>query len=114
MSDQSIETIELSIDHSKQLISRKASLEKLIKNREFKTIILEGYFEKEAQRLVMLKSDPNMQSDESQKEIIKHIDSIGLLRQYFNGIRVLGNQAEKALVADEATKEEMLEEDLNV
>lgn len=113
MSDYDIETIEVSMDHAKTMLDLKKSLDKLLKNRDFKAVIMDGYFEKEAQRLVFLKSEYTMQSEENQREIIKQIDSIGSLRQYFNMVRALGQQAEKSMEDLENTREELLNEGLD-
>jgi hypothetical protein len=113
MSAHDIEEIELSIEHSKKLIARKQSLQKLIKNRDFKAIITEGYFEQEAQRLVLMKAEPSMQNEEAQKEILRQIDAIGSLRQYFMMINALGNNAEKALEDHEETLSELMAEGID-
>lgn len=114
MSDYDIETIEISMEHAQKMLDLKKSLDKLMKNRDFKNIVLEGYFEKEAQRLVMLKSDYTMQSPDNQAEIIKQIDSIGSFRQYLNMVRALGQQAEKSMDDLENTRTELLNEELDV
>jgi hypothetical protein len=92
-----IEQIEITEQSAKAKVELGRALNKLVGNREFKKLILEEYFEKEAARLVMLKAEPNMQDDESQKRIIKDIDAIGNLRQYFRAIEQLSMMAEKSL-----------------
>ena len=57
MIDNQVEEIELEINQAKEKVALKDSLEKLIKNRDFKKVITEGYFEQEAIRLVLLKAD---------------------------------------------------------
>lgn len=111
MSDYDIETIELSIEHAKKSVAMKRSLDRLLKNRDFKTVFLDGYFEHEPARLVLLKADPSMQDDGSQKEIMKQIDAIGSVRQYMTTIIQLGRMAEKAMEEDQRTREELLAED---
>jgi DNA-binding transcriptional regulator YhcF (GntR family) len=111
MENHDLETIELSIEHAKKAIALKTSVERLTRNRDFKAVFTEGYFEKEAQRLVFLKADPSMQDEADQKEIIKQIDAIGVLRQYLSTQMHLGRMAEKALEEDERTREELLAEE---
>lgn len=113
MSQHDLETIELSIKHAKKSVDLMKSVDRLTKNRDFKAVFLDGYFEKEAVRLVLLKADPNMQSEESQAEIIKQMDSIGSVRQYLSAIIQMGRMAEKAIADDEATREAILEEELD-
>lgn len=113
MSQHDLETIELSMKHAKKAIDSKVALERLTRNRDFKAIVLEGYFESEAVRLVLLKSDPNMQSDESQKEILKQIDAIGSLRQYLRNVMHMGDMAGKAMEDYEQSREEILQEELD-
>lgn len=113
MSQHDLETVELSIDHANKSINLRNSLEKLTKNRDFKAVVLEGYFESEAVRLVLLKADPSMQDEESQKEIVKQIDAIGSFRQYLRTVMQLGDMASKAKDDYEQTREELLAEELS-
>jgi len=104
--------IELSIEEARKLISLGDSLERLRSNRDFKKLINDGYFDQEAIRLVHLKSDPNMQSADSQKAIISQMDSIGSFKQFLQTVAFKSNMAAKAIEADEQTREELLAEGL--
>lgn len=108
MSQQQIEEIELNITEAKKIVAQGKALEKLLSNRDFKKIFLEGYLEKEAVRLVHLKADANMQSEESQEAILTQIDAIGSLTYYMQKIRQQAMHAEKAIEADEETRDELL------
>jgi len=108
--DTQIESVELSIKQAELHINGKESLEKLTKNPEFTSIILEGYFKEEASRLVLLKAEPSMQGIEEQTQITKSIDSIGYLRQYFNTMMQFGKMAEKALEDHRETLDELRKE----
>ncbi len=105
-----LEQIEVSIDQAKDAIKKRDRLKRLIKNRDFKELIDDGYFEGEAVRLVHLKSDANVQDEEQQAYIVKGIDAIGFFRSYLRTIFQQGNAAETALAAHEATREEILSE----
>lgn len=107
---QIIETLEINIKAARKTKQLGKSLANLSRNSDFKSLILEGYFEKEAIRLVALKSDPNMQDAESQDSLIKQMDAIGGLRQYFSAVLQLSRMAEKAITDDEQTREEILAE----
>ena len=110
MSSIELEYLEQNIKQSQKIVDLGDTLERLRNNRDFKKIILEGYFEKEAVRLVHLRSDPNMQSNESRLAIDKQIDAIGTLHQYFQTITTMASMAQRGLVADEATRDELLAE----
>ncbi len=93
MSQQEIQLLEEFIDEQQVRIKDAEALDRLLRNRDFKRIIDNGLFNKEATRLVMLKADPDNQDDFRQSEILKGIDSIGYLRNHFNAIVSLGVQA---------------------
>ncbi len=108
--EQQMEQVEVSIEKAREGIRRLGRLNKLTANTDFKELILEGYFEQEASRLVLLKASPNMQDDAAQKAIILAIDSIGHFRQHLYTIMHVGRMAQKALADDEETREQLLSE----
>lgn len=109
-SDAQIEEIEVKINEAKEVIERKKALMRLTDNKDFKSIVLDGYFKDEASRLVLLKADYEMQDEMSQNQIKKSIDAIGYFRLYLRTVMQLGAQMEKDLAADEQTREELLSE----
>lgn len=112
MSTETIQAIEHNIKNAKGIIEFGNALERLRGNKDFKRVILEGYFEQEAIRLVHLKSDPNMQSPVLQQSIVKDVDAIGSLSQYFNVVMFKTAQALKSIGADEEARDEILAEEL--
>jgi len=106
--DMQLEQIEISMKQAQKSIDRMASLQKLTNNKEFIKIVLEGYFEGEASRLVLLKADPALQSVEDQKQLDNSITAIGYLRQYFITINQIGRMSEKTLNDDQEAQEEIL------
>ena len=108
--DAQVEEIEVKINEAKEVIERKKALMRLTDNKDFKTIVLDGYFEDEASRLVLLKADYEMQDERSQNQIKKSIDAIGYFRLYLRTVMQLGAQMEKDLEADQKTREELLSE----
>ena len=110
MSNQ-IKVIEESIKSAKKLVELADALERLKSNKDFKTIVMEGYFEKEAIRLVQAKSNPALQSAEMQKSIITQIDSIGNLNVYFTTLVQQASIARKSIEQDEAELEELAAEE---
>ena len=104
--------IEANIREARKFIELDESLERLSSNRDFRKLIKEGYFEKEAIRLVGLKADPSMQTPERQATIIVAIDGIGRLQEFFRGIKFNADQARKAIAAGEEQLEELAAEEL--
>lgn len=113
MSKDTVQAIEENIQQAKKMVEQGNALERLRNNRDFKHIIQEGYFEKEAIRLVHLKVDPNMQTAERQQSIIRDMDAIGSLNQYLQGVYRKADMAAKAIQADEEARDEILAEELN-
>jgi hypothetical protein len=105
-----VQDIDISIEQATSTINKMVSFNKLRNNKSFEEVILKGYFEEEASRLVLMKAEPSMAGPQDQELLLKHIDAIGYLRQYFNTILQFGRMAEKAKLADEQTREEMLAE----
>lgn len=87
-------------------------LERLQENRDFIKLITEGYFEQEAIRLVRAKANNEMQTPEKQAAIMKDIDGIGALYQYFDTVRALGQIANRHLENIEAQRTEIFAGDM--
>jgi len=108
--DEQIESVEISMDLAKKVVTRRDMLLRLYSNKDFEQLISEEYFTNEASRLVLIKADPDMQTKDKQKGIERSMVGIGALRQYFQVIMQQGNMAERALLADAETHEELLQE----
>jgi hypothetical protein len=102
MSD--IQEIELSMDHAKELVERKNAVLKLSNNREFKKIVLDGYFKDEAARLAGLSADVTVKANRD--DIFLAIQGISTLRQYFQMIVRMGEVAESELAEYQETLDE--------
>jgi len=110
---EQLQQLEVSLDQAKEAVALKQAVLDLSKNKNFKKVVNDGYFKEEAARLVLIKSDDNMQEEDKQKSIGRQIDAVGTFRQYLATQIALGNMAERAIEADENTREEILEEDLS-
>lgn len=106
--EEQLESIDVSIEMAQKSVNNMTDLIKLTSNKEFKNIIEEGYFVKEASRLVLVKADPSQQGEAEQAAIEKAINAIGFLRQYFVQIMQIGRMNEKAIIDDELTREDIL------
>lgn len=105
-----VQAIEANIKAARKLVELGDAFERLKSNKDFKAIITEGYFEKEAIRLVQAKANPSLQSDDAQRSILTQIDAIGNLNMYFTTIVQQASMAAKSIEQDEAMVEEMREE----
>lgn len=112
MSQHDIEAIEVSLKDAQKAVDLGKALDRLLTNRDFKKVILEGYFEHEAIRLVQLKSAPAMQRPEYQAVILRDIDAIGSLRQHLDSVRAFATQMACEIGALEETRAELLAEEL--
>jgi uncharacterized FAD-dependent dehydrogenase len=101
---------ERAIEDAREDVALADALQRLHENKDFKKIVLTDYFEKNAQRAVMMKSDPTQQSPEKQKDIDNVIVGIGQLGMYFHKIFVFGERSANGLRDDIQTQAEMIEE----
>ncbi len=108
MANNDLDAIEKSIQQSKICIDAGNALKRLKDNKDFIAIVIKGYFESEAIRLVHLKADPNMQKPTSQEDIIKQIDAIGAFNNYMGTVLFRADMSLKSLEDDEQAKEEIL------
>ena len=105
-----LSSLESSIKQSQDDIQFGQALERLRSNRDFNTVINKGYFEAEAIRLVHLKADPKMQTEQHQVDILKQMDSIGALNQFMQTKLHIARLALRSLEADKETRDELLAE----
>lgn len=112
MHTNELQQIEVNIKQAQKTVDLGEAFERLSVNRDFKKVITEGYFEQEAIRLVHLLSDPSMQTTEVKKSIETQMFSIGALKHYFQVLKFRASIAQKAIAADEETRDELLSEEL--
>lgn len=110
MSQNDIHQIELSIEEARRIIDRGKMAEKLASNREFKKLILEGYFVDEAARMAHLYSDPNL-SDQDREYLLRDMAGIGALKRHLRALVAMGHAAQSDLSEAEMTLEEIRREE---
>jgi len=110
MSAHEIQEIELNIKQAQAFVDAGKALERLQSNRDFKKIVMEGYFKEEAIRLVHLKGDFSQRHAPEQEMIAKDMHGIAAMNQYFNMVFARADHAERAIEADENTLDEMRSE----
>ena len=113
MSKNYIQELEANIESAKESIELGLSLERLFSNRDFKKVVLNGYFTEEAVRLVHLKGAPESQTSDAQKSIVDKIDAISSFSNFLKDIANKAELAEKTVILDEQTRAEIIFEDLN-
>jgi len=111
--NEDMKEVEISIAEAQDAIDFKRSLQNLIDNADFKKVITDGYFSREASRIVLMKADPEMQTPENQLLLNKQIDAVGFFRQFIRTQMHIGRLAEEELAAHQATREELLGEDID-
>jgi hypothetical protein len=113
MNEITLQELEANIKSAKEAIELGSALERLYSNRDFKKIVLTGYFEKEAVRLVHLKAAAESIDLAVQKSIVDKIDAIGTFSNYLKDITLMSGLAGKTASADEQTRNDILFEGLN-
>jgi hypothetical protein len=110
--ENQIREVEVTIEQCEEQIAQAEALERLHKNADFKKLILDEYFEKNAIRTVMMKSAGGQEGEKEQKNLDNVLIGIGQLGQYFHKIFTFGEGAARAIDENKNTREELLAEDL--
>ena len=110
--EQQMHEVEVTIEQCEKQIAQAEALQRLHKNADFKKLILEEYFEKNAIRAVMMKSASGHEGEKEQKNLDNVLIGIGQLGQYFHKIFAFGEGASRAMEEHKTTMEELLAEDL--
>lgn len=110
MANDQIEAIERDMAKAKPAIDFANALTRLKGNADFKTVVLKGYFEAEAIRLVHLKAEPHMQRPESQASVLSQIDAIGQFSGFLNAALAKAVMAQTTLDDGEAALVEIHEQ----
>ena len=109
MSNQ-VQEIQIDITEAQNKMKDADALDRLHKNPDFKKIILEGYFQQQAAGLVAMRAHPAMQAETQQANLLRSIDAVGELQQFFSGIFQQGNTAKEAITQSEIELAEMADE----
>jgi len=109
---EALAQLEMQNTEARKMIAVRDAYIKLSKSKPFKDVIEIGYFQEEAARLVMAKSNRN--TDASMQEFFdKQIIGVGSLANYFEGVMQRGYQAEHTIEANEKSHEEILAEEIS-
>mgnify|MGYP000860084518 CR=1 FL=1 len=109
--ENQLQTIELTIEEAKKNVERMEALDRLHNSPDFKLVLLEGFLEKEALRLVRAKAFPSIRNDEERQKFINdRLSAIAEIHSWFNQINQEGAASAAAMDDYEQTREEILQE----
>lgn len=104
--------LEKQIEAAKEIKAQRDLMLKLVGNREFKKLIIEGFCRDEAARFAHLSTDPNMTA-EARADSLGSAQAAGYLKRWINAIIIQGNMAERELPEAESILAEMRAEESN-
>lgn len=112
MNEEQIRALDRSIETAHAQLDIGKAIERLHRNPDFKAVILKGYLEQEAIRLVHLRTDPAVQSPAQQADIIRQIDGIAAFKDYLRTRVMLADKAPVAIEEAEELRTELMNEDI--
>jgi hypothetical protein len=86
--------VELSLEEAKKMVNFAEAIGRLEKNRDFRTVILDGYFSDESRRLTFLTADTTL-DEKSSNAVWAGIRAIGELRGFLMQRKAAGEIAKK-------------------
>jgi len=106
--EQELERVQVHISLVKEAIEVADKLIVLNNIPEFEELIIKGFMENEPARLASIITDPNLLSDEDQREILGAIKAVGYLGDYLRNIEKRGAQMKQALTQSEQYQTDLL------
>lgn len=97
MKNSRIEILENTIKEAKKDLELASKMDRLRNNSDFIAVIEGELLDKYAKNTVYLLSDPNMQAEEQQADLIKDLEMIGRFRQFCSSIYQRANIAQKTI-----------------
>ncbi len=104
--EELLEEIDNSAKHQKSFLDKRDALARLMKNKDFQAIVLNGYLRDEAVRAVEQRAEPAMQ--DKTKLVDDVIIGVGQFHQYLKTINRFGDLAQKNINDLEQTRLEVL------
>lgn len=104
-----IQQVEVSLEEAKKIVAFGEALGRLENNRDFQTVVIDGYMKDEASRLVMCSALTHKGKDFIENTL-QSIRAIGELRQYLLARRASAEQAASDIREFEQALDEMHEE----
>ena len=104
-----IEELEVQIEEAKKIAAFGEAIERLLENKDFKTVFVEGYFKDEAVRLAHASMDMALSPDQ-RDNILTMIQSISVLKQFLNNSTTMAANMRQAMADAEQEIEAIREE----
>lgn len=101
MSDNSYNELQNTLDEAKKKVKLGEALARLEKNKDFKLVIEHEFLTQEPLRLVSLLSDPNMQGESHQRNIVMDLRAGSAMDAFFHLLRRNANQAAQSVIDTE-------------
>ena len=113
MTESLIDQLDANINSNRQARDLGAAIERLQKSRDFQTVVLSGYLEQEAIRLVQARTDSVMQKPEQQACLLRQIDAIACFKDFLRTKLMLADHAAGAIEEAESMREQILAEEIS-
>ena len=101
----------MSVEQAQLIIGEGAKVDRLMQNKDFQDIIMDGFIKQSALNKVSLLAVPDMA--EHRDNIMKELDAISILDAFLRNIQNTSNQTKQSLAEfeEEQRQEQELEED---
>lgn len=98
--------LERNIEAAEAAIKQRALVDKLAENREFRTLIVEGFMKDECARWTHMSTDPGL-SLQDRADCLTSAQAAGVLKRWLNVLVQMGNNAERDLVQSRQLLDEL-------
>ena len=103
-----VKEIEVDLEDAKAAVAKSEALERLHQNKDFKEVVLQGYFRDHAADLTSLLAHPAM--TQQRELILRSIEAVGETQQYFSTVFQQGAMQAEAISQHETALSELAEE----
>lgn len=107
-----VKQIEVTIEQCKEVVERGKSLERLLNNPDFNSLIMKDYMERESHRLTLLLADPACESAQGRENVMRDLSAIAQLNAFFRTVRTAADVGERSLKEHQEELEYQLKKDL--
>ena len=111
MPETDLEMIDITIEAAKEEIGKYEALQRLLRNKDFQLVIMDSYIKDESTRIALATANPALAGAAEQVKLHDGIKAIGYLNQFFVTTRHIADAANKAIIDNEATRDELLAEE---
>lgn len=104
MSD--ITTLELTIEQAKAAVKLRDHADKLLKNRDFKALFDDEYFDSYVKNTALMLSEVKVDDPKMHEDLVLELEAVGRVRGFIRSVFQKGAMADKSIVE----AEEMIDE----